>query len=98
MPMDKEKKKQLGLYNKFRVIREDREDRPGYRHHECRYFVLDMSHDPHAIPALRAYAKSARADGYAVLADDLENGAVALERFIADEQAGRTGPESKLVP
>lgn len=34
--------------------------------------MLDLTHDPHAKPALRSYAASARADGYELLANDLE--------------------------
>lgn len=47
-----------GLFQKFRVQRMDGSDRPGGRHVGCRYFVLDMDHDPHAAAALRAYAAS----------------------------------------
>lgn len=82
--MEDEKKKQLGIYEKFHVVRRDREDRPGRKHDGCRYFVLDLDHDPLAIPALRSYAVAARAAGYAALADDLENAAVQLERKLAD--------------
>ena len=60
-----------GLYEKFRVERTDGSDRPGGKHHDCRYFVLDLTHDPHAIPAVLAYANAAEKDGYARLAMDL---------------------------
>lgn len=81
--MKKEDKQQLGVFEKFRVVRADREDRPGYKHDGCRLFVLDATHDPHAVPALRAYAASARADGYEPLARDLERWAQELELFLA---------------
>lgn len=42
-----------GLYNKFRVERVDGKQK---KHANCDYFVLDVTHDPHAIPALLAYA------------------------------------------
>ena len=62
--------KRLGLYEKFVVRRADREDRPGYKHDGCQYFVLDLTHDPHAIPAIVAYADSCASD-YPLLATDL---------------------------
>jgi hypothetical protein len=47
-----------GLYNKFNVTRTDGTSEIGQKHSNCRYFVLDLSHDPHAIKALHAYATS----------------------------------------
>ena len=64
--------RQRGLYGKFRVKRTDGSSEVGGKHEGCDYFVLDLTHDPHAIPALRTYAASARNDGYDLLADDLE--------------------------
>jgi hypothetical protein len=66
--------KSLGLLpeGKFHVERLDGTDGPLQKHNGCRYFVLDVTHDPHAQPALRAYAESARADGFQSLADDIE--------------------------
>jgi|GEM_PF-2808359 len=49
-----------GFYGKYRVERSDREDRPGGRHHGCEYFVLDMTCDPAAVPAIEAYAVACR--------------------------------------
>lgn len=77
--MDKNTKQQLGIYNKFAVYRNDREDRPGYKHEGCEYFVLDMSHDPFAVPALRAYAQACQEDGYIALAGELRHKAYELE-------------------
>ncbi|CAJ8845363.1 gp03 [Burkholderia pseudomallei] len=45
-----------GLYRKFEVRRVDGSSEPGGKHHDCEYFVLDMTHDQHARAALRAYA------------------------------------------
>jgi hypothetical protein len=59
------------MYDKFIVQRIDCTDLPGGKHEGCEYFVLDMTHDPHAIPALRAYAMSCQEDGYGLLADDI---------------------------
>lgn len=45
-----------GIYHKFKVERVDGTDKPGGKHENCDYFVLDITHDPFAIPALLAYA------------------------------------------
>ena len=62
--------KNRGLYDKFTIERNDGRDEPGEKHEGCRYFTLDVDHDPHAIPALRAYAVSCEAE-YPLLARDL---------------------------
>ncbi len=59
-----------GLYDKFYVERRDGKSAAGEKHYGCDYFVLDLTHDPHAIPALRAYAASCLKE-YPLLADDL---------------------------
>lgn len=46
-----------GLYQKYRVERVDGSDQPGGRHDGCRYFVLDLTHDPSARFAARIYAE-----------------------------------------
>lgn len=61
-----------GLYGKFHVWRTDGKSEHGKKHEGCEYFVLDLTHDQHALPALKAYADSARRDGYGLLADDIE--------------------------
>ena len=69
-----------GMYDKFTVTRNDGDDLEGStrsphgKHFGCEYFVLDLTHDPHAAPALIAYAESCRTDGYDLLADDIEQG------------------------
>lgn len=55
---------------KFRVTRTDGSSEPGGKHEHCRYFVLDLDHDPHAAHALAAYAQSC-ALSHPVLAGDL---------------------------
>ena len=60
-----------GLSDKFEVHRKYGTDAPGGKHHGCQYFVLDVTHDPHARPALLAYAQSCRAE-YPLLAEDIE--------------------------
>lgn len=59
-----------GLTSKFEVVRNDGKSEPGEKHDGCRYFVLDLDHDPHAAAALRAYADSCETD-YSLLAADL---------------------------
>lgn len=63
--------KTRGIYEKFRIERTDGTDAPGAKHDGCDYFVLDLSHDPHAAPALRAYADACRTD-YPLLAADID--------------------------
>jgi hypothetical protein len=59
-----------GLYAKYEVWRADGESGPGGKHEKCQFFVLDLDHDPHALPALRAYIASCRQQ-YPELAADL---------------------------
>lgn len=49
-----------GFFRKYAISRTDGSSAPGGKHENCTYFVLDLNHDPHAIPALRAYAKSCK--------------------------------------
>lgn len=51
---------QQGMFRKFEVRRVDGSDEPGGKHHGCRYFVLDLDHDPHAAVAMAAYAQACR--------------------------------------
>lgn len=51
-----------GLYQKFNVTRTDGRDAPGEKHHGAEYFVLDLSDDPLAWPAVAAYAEACAAD------------------------------------
>jgi hypothetical protein len=66
-----------GLYDKFTVHRNDDTDLPGRKHDGCEYFVLDLDHDPHAAPALEAYAASCEKD-YPLLARDLRKKALEI--------------------
>lgn len=74
-----------GLYGKFTVTRTDGTSEPGKKHDGCAYFVLDMSHDKHAAPALRAYADSCEMESPA-LARDLR-----LEAYATSRIGVRTG-------
>lgn len=58
-----------GLYEKFLVSRTDGQSAVGGFHEACAYFVLDLTHDAHAIPAIRAYADSCERDHPALAAD-----------------------------
>jgi hypothetical protein len=60
---------QQGLYGKFRIERTDGSSAPGGKHHDCDYFVLDVTHDKHAKAALAAYADAAEATHPQLAAD-----------------------------
>lgn len=62
--------REKGLYQKYHVQRVDGSDAPGGRHDGCEYFVLDVTHDPHARRALIAYANSCQHE-FPQLADDI---------------------------
>ncbi len=74
-------KRQQGLIHKFNVTRTDGTSAVGEKHHGCEYFVLDLTHDKHAVAAVLAYAASCEAE-YPLLAADLRAGVKA--RDIAD--------------
>ncbi|KAF1043466.1 DUF3310 domain-containing protein [Xylophilus sp.] len=59
-----------GLFHKFEVRRVDGSDAPGGKHHGCVYFVLDIDHDPYAVPAVLAYADACEAT-HPLLAENL---------------------------
>ena len=61
---------QQGLFRKFDVRRTDDSDQPGGKHHGCRYYVLDLTHDQHAPAAMLAYA-AACASTHPQLAADI---------------------------
>jgi hypothetical protein len=56
-----------GVFRKYIIQR----THPSPKHEKCSYFVLDVKHDPFAIPALKAYAEACRTT-HPLLADDLE--------------------------
>lgn len=63
-------KKDRGLYGKFYIDRVDGQSAPGQKHDGCDYFVLDLTHDPFALPAIIAYAEACREE-YPALSRDL---------------------------
>lgn len=76
--------KARGFYNKFTILREDGSDRPGDKHENCSYFVLDLTHDKYAWPALAAY-ENACIDEYPLLAADLRRKRIATVGLAAIE-------------
>ena len=75
-PYDRTHKHLQGLALKFFVRRKDGSSDPRQKHHDCAYFVLDLTpgHDPHAKAALLAYATSCQQE-YPALAKDLRTAA-----------------------
>jgi hypothetical protein len=59
-----------GLYAKYAVTRLDGRSEPGCKHADCQYFVLDITHDPFAAAAVRAYATACKRQ-FPTLAHDL---------------------------
>lgn len=71
--------RESGIYHKYHVTRMDGTDAPGEKHHNCRYFVIDIDHDANALPALWGYALSCRFEN-----PDLSNDLIRIvhaERF-----------------
>lgn len=75
---------QFGLYEKFRVERTDGRSERGEKHDGCEYFVLDLDHDPFALPALLAYARHC-GEEYPQLANDLFRKAEQITLRLAEE-------------
>jgi hypothetical protein len=68
-----------GIYHKFVVTRTDGRSAPGEKHADCFCFVLDAYHDPHALPALKAYADACEPT-HPMLAADLRTLIAAMEQ------------------
>jgi len=62
--------REKGLYGKFNVHRNDGRDAPGGDKAGAHYYVLDLTHDPFALPALAVYAYMCR-NAFPPLAADL---------------------------
>ena len=60
-----------GLYQKYRVERTDGRDKPGEKHHGCKYFVIDLTHDPLAVQVMLEYARLSEEHGNDALASDI---------------------------
>lgn len=78
--------KERGLYDKY-IVR--RSVDPSGKHADCSYFVLDLTHDPHAWPALLAYARSCATE-YPALSRD-------LRRIILASDEGRKLVSEQIV-
>lgn len=87
---------QQGLFRKFDVRRLDGSDQPGGKHHGCRYFVIDVDHDPHAKAALNAYATACQITHPGLARDLRENwgaepvSAPSMRELIADDAYAAT--------
>lgn len=57
------------VFNKYDVRRTDGQDRWGEKHLGCNYWVLDLTHDPAALPAVLAYADAVEATHPQLAAD-----------------------------
>lgn len=63
--------KELGLYKKYIVERIDGSSEPGHKHHNCEYFVLNLTHvNKFTAAAISAYAEACEQE-YPALAADL---------------------------
>ena len=85
--------KRDGIFRKFSVSRTDGADqKPGDKHFNCVYFVLDISHDKFAGPALKAYAEACRKELPELSADlvDLVN-VNELETGVRKKAPGEVG-------
>jgi len=74
------KKREKGLYGKYRVRRTDGNDTAMDKHHNCNYFVLDLDHDKFAPAAIKAYAAACRSE-YPTLANDLDRYLTAVGEY-----------------
>ena len=83
MRSDKDSKR--GVYRKYKITRTDGSHRAGRKHEHCAYFVLDLTHDQYAIPALKAYAEACR-ESFPALADD-------IDAIVASAQHTSFGPD-----
>ena len=65
-----EDKKFEGLDDRYLVSRADGRSAKGKKHHGCRYFVLDLTHDRYAMSAIEQYGLACQTE-YPKLAEDL---------------------------
>lgn len=76
-----------GLYRKFNVSRTDGKSMPGEKHALCRYFVLDLDHDPFAEDGILGYARACK-NKYPLLAEDLAREAQVIRKRLEEESHG----------
>ncbi len=89
--------KAVGIYHKFNVERTDGSSAPGGKHEGDEYFVLNLTTDKHALPALAAYAKSC-ANDYPVLAADLRTKCQSLQKDEFAQVPETTLPNGHVEP
>ena len=77
-------KHEQGVIERYKIVRTDGSSEPGKKHDGCRYFVLDLEHDPFAANALMAYAEAC-AKEYPQLAEDLESAALNIARALGEK-------------
>jgi hypothetical protein len=72
IPEDREQltKREMGIYDKYFVMRGDLQDMRGGRHFGCKHFVIDIIHDPFAKETLLRYAELCESE-YPNLARDI---------------------------
>lgn len=85
-----------GLMRKFKVERLTPSSR-GINHDRCQYFVLDISHDPHARNAALAYADSCEPE-YPNLAADLRSIVAQRSRMIESVSMAEMPSDQDLPP
>ena len=84
----------FGLYRKYRIERIDGSSGPGGKHEHCRYYTLDIDHDPFAVEAMQAYAAACEAF-YPQLAKDLRDLIHACQEKTAARRAQLMGNMSE---
>lgn len=89
--------KATGLYKKFNVTRTDGTSEPGGKHENDEYFVLNLTTDKHALPAIAAYAKAC-ANEFPVLANDLRTKLRELRKNEFVTVPETTLPNGTVVP
>lgn len=74
-----------GIYEKYRVYRTDGLDNAGGPRADDKYFVLNLTRDPHAKPAMAAYAASAKGTHPILSADMIREvmGGGAIDTLVA---------------
>jgi len=91
--------REKGIFNKFNVTRTDGRDTPGEKHEGDQYFVLNITTDPYAIPALAAYADACQSE-YTVLATDIQrmigDKVMACSEYVTVPEV--TLPSGQVVP
>lgn len=89
--------KATGLYKKFNVTRTDGSSEPGGKHEYDDYFVLNLTTDKYALPAIAAYAKAC-ANEFPVLANDLRTKLRELRKNEFVTVPETTLPNGTVVP